>query len=250
MPLSAAEAVLDPDRLRGWPAADRARLRVLLAGHAFAAGLGVWDLQELGRAVPAIGEALGSEDGDELGRLLLLWSLREQKPWQKCGPAASAFDLARYPALGGEYLRGRPDLLLFQPTAEDLPEEGPPAPILVCGAGIVFREAVLTRPGPVKVTARPLIQGGGFELHVGGQRLAFRSDPTELARRLERWARYLYGEFQPKVDAMLSVRNPALLRRLLEQRSLGCPECGRRLVGRRGEVGWPLRERSAEKAVR
>src|SRR5207244_10029537 len=96
-PAGLAELVATDDVLAGWSVGQRARLRVLLAARAFEAGVEVADLHDLGRAAPALGRTLGSDDTDGLARLRLLWTLRPTRPWQVCGPAATVFEVANYP---------------------------------------------------------------------------------------------------------------------------------------------------------
>src|SRR5262249_48918795 len=123
-----------------WEPGAAGRLRALLVGQAFAAGLEVWDVHELAQAAPHLGRALGSADLDGLARLRLLWSLQPTRPWQECGPALTLFGLARYPGLASRYLAARPDLLLFQPRTDG-------DPILVGASGVVSSDRDETKPG-------------------------------------------------------------------------------------------------------
>src|SRR5207237_4495896 len=136
------------------------------------------------------------DDTDGLARLRLLWDLRPARPWQACGPAATVFELANYPMLGGRHLEAAPDLLLYQPLAAGGP--GPPAPLFVCGRGLLYRDALLHDP-----KARIDVEEGrdGYELVIGRHRLACRADPGELARKLRRWAAYYFTEFLPQTEA-------------------------------------------------
>jgi hypothetical protein len=245
LPLSCAERLLGDGECKGASAGSRARLRVLLAARAFEAGLEVPDLAELGRVAPALGRALATDDVDGLARLRLLWSVRPTRPWQRCGPAVTVFDLARYPVLGGQHLEEHPDLLLFQPTADDGRENQPAAPVLVCGSGLVYRDGVLKeRPAAVEVKARLL--RGGYELTAGPARWTFRADPTALARRLEAWSDFLFGEFLPQVDAVLGWHSDEPRERLLVQRVVACPECGEGFLRRTGDVGISLERQAPE----
>src|SRR5439155_14127461 len=81
-PAGLAELVATDELLAVWTVGQRARLRLLLAARAFEAGVEVAGLHDLGRAAPALGRALGSDDADGLARLRLLWSLRPTRPWQ------------------------------------------------------------------------------------------------------------------------------------------------------------------------
>lgn len=232
VPLGLAELVLTEEMLLGWTVGQRARLRVLLAARAFEAGLEVADLHDLGRAASSLGRALASSDTDGLARLRLLWTLRPSRPWQVCGPAATVFELANYPMIGGQHLETAPDLLLFQPLSMS-GEPGPPSPLLICGRGLLYRNVLLHNcDTPVDVRE----DHGVFELAIGGNRIPFRGDPGELARRLRRWSAYYFKEFQPQMDAILL--GPSLkARQLIEELMVTCPECGTALLGRGGDKG-------------
>jgi hypothetical protein len=233
--------LLSDDFLNRLSAGDRIRLRILIIARAFGVGWEVWDLVEVGRAAPAIGRVLNIDDIDGLARLKLLWKMRPDRPWRRCGPAITVFDLAGYPVLGGHYLESAPDLLLYQPTTPPIPplaRGGPPAPILVCGRGVKYDEVLLrSDPGSISVRARPLWQGGGFEIVLGRHRLAFREDPDALARKLEKWTNYYCKQFLPLADGVISSRSDDRLRTLLNQRIVTCPECHRQFVGRERSVG-------------
>jgi hypothetical protein len=211
----------------------RARLRVLLLARAFAAGLEPQDLRVIGRVSPALGAAYASEDRGGLSRLRLLWLYRPHRLWQRVGSATTVFDLARYPKLAENYLKQRPDLLLFQATAgsED------PAPILVCEEGVVYRDTVITDADtPIHVRAKTSLRGGGFELTVGDRVFKFNENPTLLARRLKEWTQFLFKEFLPRAR-LLSRRRSDHGDWLLRQKASTCPECGKTFLGVMGEIG-------------
>jgi hypothetical protein len=237
LPLICAERLLGDAECKGVSAGTRGRLRVLLCAQAFEAGLGVSDLAELGRVAPVLGRTLGSADADGLARLWLLWSMRPARPWQRCGPAVTVFDLARYPMLGGEHLEAQPDLLLFQPTADDGRDDQPASPILVTGSGLVYRDAVISeKPAAFEVKSR---NGRGYELVAGKARWTFAVNPAPLAHRLEAWADFLFREFLPREDQALGWHSAEALAKLFVQRAVDCPECGQVFLRRTGEVGIP-----------
>ena len=91
---------------------------------------------------PTLGAGYASEDRDGLSRLRLLWLYRPRRLWQRVGSATAVFDLARYPTLAENYLKQRPDLLLFQASggSDEI------APILICEEGVVYRDTVITDP--------------------------------------------------------------------------------------------------------
>lgn len=221
--------------LRGDPAdrTRRARLRVLILARAFGAGLEAEDLRMLGQASPTLGTAYASEDRDGLARLRLLWLYRPERLWQRVGSATTVFDLARYPSLAENYLRQRPDLLLFQASGGT---DGA-APILVCEEGVVYRESVITDPDVfLKVRARTLVRGGGFELTIGETVYKFREDPTLLARRIKGWAQFLFDEFLPRAR-LLTRRRSEHGDRLIVDKMVKCTECRRIFLGLTGEIG-------------
>jgi hypothetical protein len=233
LPLDHADRLLR--ELRGDPKdrTRRARLRVLILARAFAAGLEAEDLRIIGQVCPVLGSSYASEDRDGVARLKLLWLYRPHRLWQRIGSATTVFDLARYPRLAENYLRQRPDLLLFQASGGS--EET--APILVCEEGVVFRDLVITDPRtPIKVRARSLVRGGGFELAIEERVFRFREDPTLLARRLKGWAEFLFNEFLPRAR-MLARRRSEIGDRLLMQKATTCPECKRTFAGLVGEIG-------------
>ncbi len=211
----------------------RARLRVLILARAFAAGLETEDLRIIGQVCPILGTSYASEDRDGVARLKLLWLYRQRRLWQRIGSATTVFDLARYPKLAENYLRQRPDLLLFQATGGS--DEA--APILVCEEGVVYRDVVITHPRiPIRVRARSLVRGGGFELTIGEELFRFREDPTLLARRLKGWAEFLFDEFLPRARLLVH-RRSAIGDHLLTQKATTCIECRRTFAGLVGEIG-------------
>ena len=233
LPLDHAEGVMTA--LRGDPAdrTRRVRLRVLILARAFAADLEAEDLRLVGQMCPVLGAAYASEDRDGMARLRLLWLYRPRRLWQRIGSATAVFDLARYPKLAENYLRLRPDLLLFQALGG---ADGG-FPILVCEEGVVYRDSVITRADPtIRVRARSLIRGGGFELTIEDRAYTFREDPTLLARRLKGWAAFLFIEFLPRAR-MLTRRRSEHGDRLLLQKAASCPECRKTFLGLTGEIG-------------
>src|SRR5207245_9079410 len=173
--------LLAPDLRSGWTRGELARLRVLLAARAFAAGLGVWDLHALGQAVPRLGRVLNVDDTDGLARLRLLWDQRSTRPWRQCGPAATAFELANYPMLGGQHLETAPDLLLFQP----LPAGGEPVHLLACGRGLMVGVGLIHAwPTPIETKPLPGSKGGGYELRFGAHAVQVHGNVDELVGKL------------------------------------------------------------------
>jgi hypothetical protein len=238
LPLAYAEGLLAGAREDRWGRGERARLRVLLCDAAFEAGFELRDLLEAGETAPALGKALGTADPEGLARLRLLWSLRASRPWDRHGEADTVFDLAADPAEGG-LLRRYPDLLLRHelPARFGADKDGGPAYVLLCGCGVVLRRTVLTRvPHDVAVWARD----GRYELVVDEYRFWFDSDPDVVAARLERWCRYHFDEFLPAAAAVPGWHSPDATAVLRAWGTVRCPDCGRPLLPRAGEVGVPL----------
>lgn len=235
LPLAYGEQLLEawPDFARdaGW----RARLRVLICSRAFELGFEPRSLHELGRASPILGAAFASEDLIGLCRLRWLWDVRPSRVWQKNGAASPVFDLASFPALGGQYLAARPDLLLFQPfSVGDDPEAADP--ILICEEGVVYRDLVIKDPAAaISIKGRSF--PSGWDLLVGRQKLSFRAEPTLLARRLKGWTRFVFQELRPAAEALKNRRSPDKIAPLMKQKTLLCPECGSPFLALRGEVG-------------
>jgi hypothetical protein len=233
-PLALADLALADELLDDWTAGRRARLRVLLAARAFEAGLEVQDLFDLGRAAPRLGRVLGVGDPDGLARLRLLWSLRPTRPWHACGPAATVFELANYPMLGSQHLEAAPDLLLYQPLVAE-GEPGPPAPLLVCGRGLLYRDA-LAHSADTPISAQETWTGHD-ELVIGRHRLPFRTNPEALAGKLKRWSAYYFQEFLPQSELALRRRSDAAAE-WVRPLTVTCPKCRTAFYGRRGRSGY------------
>ncbi|HEX4591613.1 MAG TPA: hypothetical protein VH120_16875, partial [Gemmataceae bacterium] len=235
-----ADLLLDPGQLAGWSRGSIARLRVLLAARAFESGLGVWDLHALGRALPQLGRVLNVNDTDGLARLRCLWDQRAARPWRRCGPAATVFELSKYPMLGGQHLETAPDLLLFQP----LPAGGEPVHLLACGRGLIVGGGLI-HEWPTRIDSRPLpgSRGGGYELRFGPHAVQVHGDVDALIQKLLEWGDYFFKEFLPWIgNALIRPDDGASDR--LRPLTVRCPECRTAFVGRRGEVGRRLTETS------
>jgi len=234
LPLDHGERLVN--ELRGNPTerTRRARLRVLILARAFAANLEAEDLRIIGQVCPALGSAYASEDRDGLTRLKLLWLYRPKRMWQRIGSATTVFDLARYPKLAENYLRQRPDLLLFQASVAGSEAH----PILICEEGIVYRDSLITEPDEnIRIRSRSLVRGGGHEMTIGDRVYKFREDPTLLARRLTGWAEFLFEEFLPRARMLTRLRSQEG-DRLFLQKAVTCPECRRVFMGLTGEIGF------------
>jgi hypothetical protein len=230
-----AELLLTHDVIGSWTKGQRARLRVLLTARAFESGLGVWDLHALGHALPHLGRVLHHEDTDSLARLRMLWDQRPTRPWKRCGPAATVFELANYPMVGGQHLEAAPDLLLFQP----LPSGGEPIHLLACGRGLIVGGALIHEwPTSIDFVPLPLSKGGGYAMQFAGHAVQVHGDPAELVRKVTAWANYFFGEFLPWIGNVLAQPGDRPTDRL-PAFTMACPDCGKSFLARRGEVGRP-----------
>jgi hypothetical protein len=248
LPLTFAEGLLADWVSDWWTRGNRARLRVLLCDRAFEAGLELTDLVECGHLAPALASVLDTADLNGLARLRLLWSLRPRRPWDRCGEALTAFEVAG-PADSRKRLGQYPDLLLVQEippprwAAPEMAERRPWAEVVVCGRGIAFQNTLFEEPPrSVEVLLRAPEDGGGSELLLDGQRFSFMTDPEPLAARLERWFRWYFGEFVPRLAEVRSWRSPAVAATLHALEAVSCPECDRVLLPRIGEIGLALND--------
>jgi hypothetical protein len=230
---AAADDLLSDDLLTGLSRGHRARLRVLLVARSFAAGLGVWDLHGLGRAVPQFGRVIDHEDTDGLARLRMVWDLRPVRPWQRCGPAATVFELANYPMLGAQHLETAPDLLLFQP----LPAGDEPVHLLACGRGLIVGGALLHEwPTTIDTRPLPLSKGGGYEMRFGGRSIQVHGNPDDLVRRVAAWAEYWFNDFLPWIGNALTSSGDGVAG-TIDSLAVTCRACGTSFFARGGDVG-------------
>jgi hypothetical protein len=212
-----------------WTAGNLARLRILLCGRAFEAGWEVADLVEAGLIARALADVLQTAEPDGLARLRLLWSLRPSRPWARWGDALTVFELAEDSEAGRAWLRKYPDLLLL--------DEGSPA-VIVSGQGVVFQETLFTEaPRTIELKSRRDFDGIEYELLIGAYRFRLVNDPAALVGRLDRWFRFLFGEFFPQVAAVHAWQAPQGSKSSQFHEVVACPECRRSLLPRAGDVG-------------
>jgi len=238
LPLAYAEGILAGWHEDGWRRGELARLRVLLCDSAFEAGFELPDLIEAGETASSLGEVLEIEDTEGLAHLRLLWSLRASRPWDGLGAATTVFELAADPGQG-DLLKRYPDLLLRHtlPPRFGVGVEGGVAHLLTCSRGVVLCGNLFTRsPRVIEVAGRT----GRYELVVDGHVFWFGSDPEPVAIRLERWSRYHFDEFLPAAHDVHRWRSPDATAVLRAWGTVRCPDCGRSLLPRVGEVGVPL----------
>ena len=232
-----AHYLLDDWKAEWWTKGNLARLRILLCDEAFEAGFEVATLLEAARHAPALGVALGTDAPRSLAALRLLWSQRPTRPWDRLGEVKTAFDLA-----GDEghtnLLELHPDVLLWH-VQPDLhigsgDEEQTAATILFTLRGVWLQsELFMIPPRVVEVRRRP----GGTEMILG--RATFRSprDLERLTRQLERWFRWVFHDFVPQIDRVLTWPAPERAALLRAWGAKPCPECGKTVLPIVGEVG-------------
>lgn len=242
LPLAFADGLLEGWEEEGWTREERARLRVLLLESAFEASFEVRDILEGGATAPALAVLVDAADREGLAQLRLLWSLRASRPWHREGTAITAFELAATAATG-EILGRYPDLLIRHALPSRFAtEEDRSGQIILCGRGVVFRDTVLTAvPRTIEIARRK----GAFELTVDRHIFRFSSDPEVVAERIERWCRYYFQEFQPRVAEVLDWQSPDATAVLRAWGTVRCPDCHHPLLPRLGEAGIAIDEDKA-----
>jgi hypothetical protein len=244
LPMVFAERLLEDWRCDWWTRGNLARLRVLLCDRAFEAGFEVRNLLDAGQSAPALGAVLECDDPDGLAALRLLWSLRPSRPWDRCGEAVTAFELAADPGREGQLGR-YPNLLLWQGAPEWLIEaeggkgELEAAEILLCAEGVRLQGFLFVAPPRVvEVNTKPV----GSELVMEPYTFRSPGGMDGLAQRMERWFRYAFHEFLPAVESVLNWRSPDRAAILRAWGAVPCPDCRRYLLPRVGEVALALDE--------
>jgi hypothetical protein len=226
-----------------WTPGNCARLRILLCDRAFEAGFEVRNLLDAGQTAPALGALLGTGERSRLAALRLLWSLRATRPWDRCGDPLTVFDLAADPKR--EELLGRyPDLLLWQEepdwlTAAPGVTDPKPSQIMFCVRGVLLQGVLFTEtPRVVEVNAR----FRSYDLIIGEHRFRSSGQLDALALRIERWFRYAFSEFLPTLPRVEKWKAPDRIAILRAWGSVFCPECGRSLLPRVGQIGIALED--------
>ncbi len=220
LPMEAGDALLHRWKRPWWTDGARGRLRVLLCDRAFEVDLEVADLVAAARHAPALADLLGSSVPSSLAQLRLLWGLRTDRPWDRCGDAFTVFEVA---GQGGNLFDRVPDLLLHQAVTDWPPDQTGPLTVTVCTRGVLFQETLFTAmPTEIEVSERP---GGRYELVLGPCQFDFRDDPTDLARLLERWMSFYFQEFLPRSATMLDRPRSRPVPVPLPKPMVTCPDC-------------------------
>jgi hypothetical protein len=187
------------------------RLRILLCGRAFEAGLEPADLIETARLSGALGRLLGTEPSATLTRLHRLWSLQATRPWDRCGDARTVFQLVEQdPALATRLLQRWPDLLLYQHISHGQRSDAGPEEVAICGRGVVAGDRLVTVPPPVQDIHSPI---------------------------LARWFQFYFHDWAGLAPDSQLGPGTGIVDRLRLPDAQVCPECGTRFLGRPGEPG-------------
>lgn len=202
-PLAFAEYVAEFFLVLDPRSEDIGRLRMLVLDSAFEAGYTPRGLADLWAACPRLRELTAGEPLSRLGLQHVVWSLREERPWETLAPAGTVFELARVaPTLSGRLLDEHPDLLLFH--------RPPPAVdeafgwVLVTARGVVVGGNVVADPdAEIRIDGGRLI--GSAALVFGPHRLALpRRPPAEFVTTLRRLLRVRTELLLPRLDAALA----------------------------------------------
>jgi hypothetical protein len=151
----------------------------------------------------------------------------------------TAFELAADPA-HTDVLAAHSDLLLWyqDPSLPVVADSGRaklgPATLQFTPLGVWVQDIVFPIPPRVfEVRLRAV----GCEMRMGEQVFRSPSDLDPFSRLVERWFRYAFHEFVPQIDQVLTWQAPDRAAHLRAWGAVPCPECGRYLLARVGEVG-------------
>jgi uncharacterized C2H2 Zn-finger protein len=200
---------------------DLARLRILLIGAAFEAGLVPRDLLDLWAGAPNLKRVMAVEPTHRLGLLFGLWRTREGHAWHSVGHGDTVFDLARRRPRTAQGLLARfPDLLLLHRPERGI--EDLIGPVLVCARGVAIGEHLTADPD-VEVQ----LANGGRELIFGRHRIEAPGKlPEDFPEVVRRWLRFRADVLVPFIDGYLSPGADAITRRVLGPFCRQCKACG------------------------
>lgn len=245
VPLAFAQNLFEDWAADWWSPGQLCRLRVWVLDRAFEAGFEVQGLLDAGQTAPALGTVIGTNAPRRLAALRLLWSLRASRPWDRLGDVRTAFELAQVPARVAIF-EALPDVLLWQEdrTNAVTSESGAtgPAVIRLTLSGVWVQAELFAMP-PRLFEVRQ--RGPTWEMRLGRVTFRLPNDPEPLVRTLEKWLRYAFHEFLPQVDRVREWVSPDRSALLAAWGAVACPECGRHLLPRVGEVGLAMEEKRA-----
>ena len=240
LPLAYGEALLTDWETDWWTTGNLARLKVAVCDRAFEAGFEVSDLVEVGQTYAALGSVLGVGSPRGMILLRLLWSMRATRPWDQASDATTVFEFCNRRE-APSVLHQFPDMLLIHEnagyTVSHAARKGPGAAlrIVICGRGVALQDVLFERkPTVIEVSGRRA--GGYYEMRCGSETFRFSADPTFVAERLERWFRFLFNDFLPRVGEVINWKSPDLGAKLRARGAMPCPECRRPLLPRAGTV--------------
>jgi hypothetical protein len=208
------------------------RLRVLLLGAAFEAGLAPRDLLHLWAGAPNLKRAMMVEPTHRLGLLYGLWRTREAKSWESVAPAITVFDLARTsPPTAERILAHFPDLMLYHRAAPEI--EGLVGPVLICARGVSIEGHFVADPD-----ADLRLANDGRRLIFGQHRIdAARRLPAELPALLRRWLRFRADVLVPFIEESLAAGSQEVANRVLGPFCRRCLACGAISAVSAGSIG-------------
>jgi hypothetical protein len=235
LPLSFAEQLLVDWQTPLWTRGALARLRILLLDQAFAEGWEIVSLRKLRVETPALAALLEINDRKRLADLRWLWSSRASAPWLNIAPARTCFELAQQEPVQNALFELHPDLL-FAETQQD--------GMIISSSGVYWRKLHFSdSPRQVRITERVTDDRRSYTLHVGGESVAMRYDPSDLVVRLDRWMTYLREDFQRKAKKTRKWIAPKETKFLPAGELAVCPECHHHFAGATGELGVKIVER-------
>jgi hypothetical protein len=213
---------------------ERARLRILLHGAAFEAGLAPQDV--LGACYTAEHTAaIMRGSPHNLALLYGVWVHRTAQPWASVGTAQTVFELAASaPATASKLLATVPGLLLVSDPHPDAGAEL--GPVLVTTTGVSVGGVSTADPA-----ADARVQADGRELVFGKHVVPLaRALPGEFATELKAWLRFR-AEVLAVYPALYLRPDPVPVSRLLAPFVAKCPACGTRCTPIVGAVAGQLR---------
>src|SRR5262249_45174982 len=149
--------------------------------------------------------------------------------WERVGPAATVLETVQDPTAAQRLLLRLPDVLLAVADR---------AAIQLCARGVHFQEAgVFEAPRAIEIGGGTAFRERGYHLVIGPHKFWFADDPASLAARLEKWFRFFFQEFRPRLEAVYRARSSAAAKRLLVRNGRECPDCRRRVLPVPGEMG-------------
>ena len=221
LPADYAEFVIGCYLTRDREQGNLARLRVLLVGAAFDAGLAPRDLVDLWAGAPHLKRVMATEPAHRLGLLFGVWQMRTAKPWQTIGPAETAFDFARTsPHTAASVLANFPDLLLLHRPEQKV--EKLLGPVLVCARGVSIGGALTSDPD-----AHVHLEEGGRELIFGRHEFEFpRRLPADFPEVLTQWLRFRAEALLSLIEGYLAPGSGEVSRGVLGPFCRRCLACG------------------------